>query len=214
MKISSYTVNKVIAGLARFFSTVMSPLLMPTYGVFLALWVSVLCILPFGTRLTVMVVIFGITCILPMILIGVLHNLKVIKDKKLENPRERFIPYVFSVLCYIGAALYLNNTHAPMWFSMFLFGAAGACLVSFVVNIWWKISAHMAGVGGVLAFLYEVQSMNLGAFNLFWVICFAVFFAGVLGSSRLILRRHSFLQVLAGFINGYLWVYLAVSIFG
>ena len=33
---------KIFGALARFFSTVLSPLLMPTYGVFLALWVSVL----------------------------------------------------------------------------------------------------------------------------------------------------------------------------
>ena len=81
---------KIFGALARFFSTVLSPLLMPTYGVFLALWVSVLCYIPLGTRLMVILVVFGITCILPMVFIAVLHNAKIITDKRLDNRRERF----------------------------------------------------------------------------------------------------------------------------
>ena len=50
---SSFTFNKFITGLARFLSAAMSPLLMPTYGVFLVLWTSILCLLPTGTRVTV-----------------------------------------------------------------------------------------------------------------------------------------------------------------
>lgn len=71
--------------IARLFSTLLSPLLMPTYGIFLVLWVSILCYLPTGTRMVVLLVVFGITCILPMTVIAVLHNLKVIEDKRLVN---------------------------------------------------------------------------------------------------------------------------------
>ena len=44
MPITRYTINKFIAGLANFLTTALSPLLMPTYGIFLALWMSVLCL--------------------------------------------------------------------------------------------------------------------------------------------------------------------------
>ena len=54
------TVNRMIAGVANFLSTVLSPLLMPTYGVFLVLWVSVLCILPYGTRVAVLLICMGV----------------------------------------------------------------------------------------------------------------------------------------------------------
>ena len=66
--------------IARFFSSILSPLLMPTYGIFLVLWVSILCYLPLGTRMVVLLVVFGITCILPMIVIAVLHNIKFIEE--------------------------------------------------------------------------------------------------------------------------------------
>ena len=49
MPLNKYTTNRLIAGMANFLSTALTPLLMPTYGVFLVFWVSVLCLLPYGT---------------------------------------------------------------------------------------------------------------------------------------------------------------------
>ena len=61
MPISKFTVNKFIAGMANFLSTILSPLLMPTFGVFLLLWVSVLCLQPTGRRTAFMLVCMGIS---------------------------------------------------------------------------------------------------------------------------------------------------------
>ena len=72
---NKYTVNKLIAVLADVLSTALSPLLMPTYGVFIALWVSVLCLLPYGVRVSVLLMCMGITCILPLIFLSVLRHL-------------------------------------------------------------------------------------------------------------------------------------------
>lgn len=195
--------------IARFFSTLFSPLLMPTYGVFLALWVSILCYLPVGTRLAVLLVVFGITCLLPMIFIAILHSLGVIKDKRLVNRKERWLPYIFIILCYVGAALYLNHVHAPQWLIMFMYGGAMAALVGFGINFFWKISAHMGGIGGVVALLFFIHGEGLGAFEMVWLICGAIIISGALGTSRIELKRHTFWQVMAGFANGFFWIFLS-----
>lgn len=214
MDIKSLTADKLIEAAARFFSTVLNPLLAPAYGVFLVLWTSVLCYLPSGTRMAVLTVVFGITCILPMILIGVLHNFRIVKNKRLDDPKERFYPYLFTILCYVGAAFYLNHAHAPMWFVMFLAGCALTCIVSTIVNLRWKISAHMGGMGGLVALLYQIHIQGLGAFNIFHLLCVTIILSGIVGTSRLILRRHSFLQVMAGFINGCICVTIAIKLLG
>ena len=212
--IISIIVMKIFGALARFFSTVLSPLLMPTYGVFLALWVSVLCYIPLGTRLMVILVVFGITCILPMVFIAVLHNAKIITDKRLVNRRERWLPYVFSVLCYIGAAFYLRHVHSPSWLVAFMWGGVAAVAVSGVVTIWWKISAHAAGIAGILALLMGVHDFGLEAFGLFGTICVTVMLCGCVCTSRILLDRHTLLQTLAGSANGFLWVYWAIRLLG
>lgn len=211
--ISKYTVNRILAGLARFVSSVLSPLLMPTYGSILVLWTSILCALPSGTRVTAVIVIMGITCIIPMTGIGLLHHFGFISDKRLNKPRERTIPYIIAVACYTAAVFYLDHIHAPSWFTMFAVGGLVTLVITATINVWWKISAHMGGTGGVVALIYQMHKMNVEAFDLFWVLAAAVFLAGVVGTSRLILKSHNVAQVLAGFANGFLCVYLAMLLF-
>lgn len=199
--------------ISSFLSAILSPLLMPTYGVFLALWVSVLCYLPIGTRLAVLFVILGITCVLPMIVIAVLHNFKIIEDKRLNNRRERWLPYLATIFCYVAAGFYLIHVHSPMWLTCFFWGAGVACLVSMLITFKWKISAHMAGIGGILAFLFYLHFEGLEAFNLFWVICAMIVISGALGTARIFLGRHTFWQVIAGFANGYICVYWFMKLF-
>ena len=188
--------------------------MMPTYGVLLVLWASVLCLLPMGTRIMVLIMVLGITCVLPIICIGVLHHFKIISNKQLDKQHERLYPYAFAVLCYIAAAFYLNNIHSPMWFVMFAAGGALACLLVMIINQWWKISAHMTGIGGIVALLFQIHVQGLSAFNLFWLLCLTILLAGALGTARMVLKRHDLLQVLSGFAVGYACVALMIKHFG
>ena len=205
--------DSVIYVFARIFSTLLSPLLMPTYGIFLALWATVLCYIPQGTRLVVLLVVFGITCIMPMVAIAVLHNLKIIEDKRLVKREERWLPYIATVLCYICSAIYLHHIHTPQWVVVFMVGGAAACVVSTVVTLWWKISAHMAGIGGLLAFALHTYIDGYNVIDMKLVICLLVLLAGCLGSSRIFMRRHTSMQVVAGFVNGLAVVYLTCRLF-
>ena len=209
-----FTINKFIAGVASFLTTVLSPLLMPTYGVFLALWISVLCLLPYGTRVSVLLMCMGITCIFPLIFLSVLRHFKLVKDLHVEVREQRLIPYLFTVVCYLVAAYYLYYCHSPQWFIMFMVGSAITVLVMALINLKWKISAHMAGIGGVIALVYQIHVLVLSAFDLFWVLCICIILAGLLGSARLTLKRHDIWQVLAGAIVGFLCVSMTIRFLG
>ena len=204
----------MIAGVANFLSTFLSPLLMPTYGVFLVLWVSVLCLLPYGTRVSVLLICMGITCILPLIFLSVLRHFKLVKNLHVDIREQRLIPYLFTVLCYAVAAYYLYYCHSPQWFVMFMVGSAIAVLLMALINLKWKASAHMAGIGGVVALVYQLHVQGLSAFDLLWLLCFTVIVAGALGSARLALRRHDLWQVLAGVVVGFLSVSLTMRFLG
>ena len=210
-----YSVNKFIAGFARFLTTTFSPLLMPTYGVFLALWVSVLCLLPYGRRVAVLLVCMGITCIVPLIFLSVLRHFNLVKDLNVEVREQRLLPYLFSAFCCGVAAYYLYfNCHAPQWFAMFMVGAAITMLVMAVINLWWKISAHMAGIGGVVALIYQIHVQGLSAFDLLWLLCFTIVVAALVGTARLVLRRHDIWQLLAGAVVGFLCVSMTMRLLG
>lgn len=209
-----YTINKFIAWLANFLSTIFSPLLMPTYGIFLALWVSVLCLLPFGTRISVLLMCMGITCILPLIFLSVLRHFKLVRDLQVNVREQRLYPYLFAVLCFLIAAYYLYYHHSPQWLVMFMVGSAITVLLLTLINLKWKISAHAAGAGGVIALIYQIHVMGLSAFDLLWLLCLTIIVAGLVGSSRLALRRHDLWQVLAGVVLGFLCVSLTMRFLG
>ena len=209
-----YTVNRFIAGAANFLSTTLSPLMMPTYGVFLTLWVSVLCLLPYGTRVTVLLLCMGITCILPLIFLSVLTHFKLVKDLHVDQREQRLLPYLFTALCYGVAAYFLFYRHSPQWFVMFLVGSALTVIVLALINLKWKISAHMAGIGGVIALVYQIHVQGLSAFYLLWLLCIIIVVAGLLGSARMVLKRHNIWQVLAGLLVGFLCVDLTMKFFG
>ena len=196
-----YTVNKFIAGMANFLSTALSPLLMPTYGVFLVFWVSVLCLLPYGQRVTHLLVCMGITCIIPLIFLNVLRHFKLVKDIHVDVREQRLIPYLFTAVCYGVSAYYLYYWHSPRWFVMFMVGSAITVVVMALINLTWKISAHMAGIGGLIGGLIPL-SMSF-EYNMTWWMCCAIIFAGMLGTSRMILRQHSLGQIIVGFFVGF-----------
>ena len=198
---------RVIHYISAFFSVLLCPLLMPTYGMIVSLWMSNLLVLTPHAKLTVIGVIFVITCVMPVLLIILLKVLKIISDPQLNNRKERLIPYIITVVCYVASAVYLFSINAPQWLWMFMFGGGVAAAVSMVVNLRWKISAHMAGIGGLLALLCRINDDGDGIFELLPMICIGIAIAGILGTSRIAMERHTFWQVMAGLANGFICVY-------
>ncbi len=101
---------------------------------------------------------------------------------------------------------------APQWLVMFLFGGAAAGIVEVVVNRWWKISVHAAGIAGVVAMLLRMTESGeymSPAIQTWLIVALAV--AGLLGSARIWLGRHTLMQVLAGYAVGFCGVYFMMS---
>lgn len=208
---------RILDEMAKFISTMLSPLLTPTYGTLMALSITPKLLDVTGARFKLLLIVFALTCIFPMITIAVLHNFKVIKDKRMISRKERLIPYITGTIYYAVAVYHVIYTHEPRWLVMFFAGGALACLISTVVNCRWKISAHMAGMGGLVALLWQINAMELEIISNPWMMLYiliAIFLSGMLGSARLMLKRHTLPQVLAGFLNGLICVSLMMRLFG
>lgn len=192
---------------ASIISTVFSPLLVPTYAVWLALSVTVLAAAPAADRLKVVLGVFLLTGLMPALLIVAMWKLGFVSEPGLNKRTERTIPYLITIAGYVLAAFFLVRVNAPLWLTAFLGGAALAALISMIVNRRWKISAHMAGVGGLLGL---VSAMAVGPWTItptmIWWVAVVVLVCGLTGTARLILHRHTLAQVAAGFVNGLLCV--------
>lgn len=192
---------------ASIISAIFSPLLVPTYGMLLVSYLTVFALLPGRILWSGIGVVFLLTCLIPMTGILALYKAGFIKEVGLNNRTERTVPYAIIVLCYLGVGFFFYRAGAPLWLSMFFAGAALAAVINIIINRWWKISAHGAAMGGLVALLFRIMALHQAIYNLDVWISVAVIFTGFVLSSRVYLKRHTLLQVLAGTANGYLCVW-------
>ena len=202
-----------IAMIAAIFSWVAAPLLIPLYGMTLVFSLSIMKYASIESQLLVLGVVFCTNAVLPVMLFCLLKLLGVIKDVALNEQKERAIPYVIMILCYLASAYFLYTRQAPMWVVMFFVGGSVAAVINMVVNVWWKISAHAAAAAGLIAMLVGMHTYGSPQTDLIPWIVGSIIFAGGLCSSRVYLRRHTLGQVICGSIVGYLGVYLSITLF-
>ena len=62
----------------------------------------------------------------------------------------------------------------------------------------WKISMHGAGMGAIIGFVFALMYYNLTLGEPLWLLIVAVLVAGLVGSARIILNKHTIWQVVAG----------------
>lgn len=110
------------------------------------------------------------------------------------------VPYVISILSYFFCIYLMDLVHIPHFMSSILSAALFIQVVCALINVWWKISTHTAAVGGVAGALFIFG--ELFGFNPVWWLCLVILLAGILGSSRMILRQHTLAQVVVGFFVG------------
>lgn len=199
----------------RFFlavSTVFSPLLVPTYGIILAMSLTFLALLPMTTRLLTIGMLFFITAVIPAGSIMVMKRLGMVSDASLSNRQERTPPYLISAVCYLAATIYLLKVHSPDWLWLFMAAAMAALIVNVIVTKWWKISAHMTAMGGLVALLCRFQLSHVAIYNMQWWIVAAIVLSGIVGSARIYRDRHDLWQVLAGAACGFICVFFVTMI--
>ncbi len=202
--------SKGLTFTAKTLSTIFSPLFIPTYGIALALMTTTLYYVEAPVKWRVVLTVLGITAMLPLIAIAFLYKRGLVSDASLNNRRERPIPYALSLLCYIGAISYLWSVHSPLWLVMFLAGGAAGLLVVFIINFWWKVSAHGAGMGGLVGMLIAIIAGSLNVWPVVAITMVTIVLCGMVGTSRLILQRHTLLQVAAGVAIGFCAVFFPV----
>jgi len=198
------------------FSTILSwilvPMLMPVYGIMLIFHLSILSLTPAPTKTILTLIVFGADVVLPMILVLLLKLFGIVRDIGLNERKERFIPYLITLACMALTAFFIYHKGAPLWVAMFFAGGALAALVNFTVNYWWKISAHAAGIAGIVAILIRIYISGLPTGNVLpWLIA-ATLLSGLLGSCRIWLGRHSVWQILAGYLVGFVCVFIPTMI--
>ncbi|MDE6340027.1 MAG: phosphatase PAP2 family protein [Muribaculaceae bacterium] len=204
--------EKFLDRVATFLSWALVPLLMPVYGVLLAFNVSILNFTTFPVKLTFVLITAAFTLGIPMLLVLLLKRVGLVNDLGLNGRKERLIPYIISFVSMAGTGVFMWYKGAPLWLVMFFGGGAVAAIVNLIVNFRWKISAHAAGIAGVVALMVRIMRDGFPQEDAFTWLLISILLSGLMGSARIWLGRHTVWQVVAGFAVGFTSVILMTSI--
>ncbi len=193
--------------IANVISNLCHPLLMATYGcllVFFGLTNTIYyAFTPLQLKLVLTLTVFAFTFLLPALNLIILYKLNYVSSLRIEKRQERTFPLIMTSLCYFGLFYMIYDFNIWPAIKLFILGGGLCILFTAVINLWWQISAHMVGVGGLLGALlaigYYLQT------PVFTAISICILLAGCIGFARLFLKAHTPAQVYAGFIFGCLF---------
>ena len=185
---------------ARVMSIVFTQFYLPLVGLIALFTFSYMAMMPWRYKLLVLALVYVFTILLPTVLIHVYRRYQGWTLIELGAKERRMVPYILSILCYFSCYYLMNVLHFPHFMSRILMAALLIQVICALINVWWKISTHTAAIGGVAGALMAFAIIF--DFNPVWWLCVVFLIAGLLGTSRIILRQHSLLQVCAGFVVG------------
>ena len=184
--------------LAKIVSGVFNPLLMPTYGLLILFQSDTyFALLPYEAKKAIFIIVLITTCLLPLAFLPLFLYQNLIQSFQLPDIKQRIIPFATTGKLYLIGYLILNQMGVPSTIANVLLAGALIIFIALLITLKWKISAQMAGIGGltgaILAFSFSLQT------DLLIYLLIVILLSGLLGSARLLLKHHTPRQVYSGF---------------
>ena len=187
--------SRIISGLAH-------PMLMPLYAIYIIFHSNTfLYFTPFPLVKAIYIIVFITSVLLPLSCLPLLKSYSFITSYSLTERKDRMIPLALSIISYcLGFYLLMKLPGLNIFARLQLAGIISLTLL-LIISYWWKISLHMAGIGGLCALIFTFSiRFSTSLRELFML---AILAAGLLAFSRLKLEVHKPSQVYAGFLLGF-----------
>lgn len=188
---------------ARLLSVLLHPVFMPTF----TLWAMITLdpglafFVPPERRPTAIFMVALMSALFPLVSMQLLVRAGVITSLELHDRRERPVAYGITLI-YFGATWYLmHRTPFHPSVAAMLIGAFVALLLTLLITLRWKISAHLVGIGGLIGALAAVNTIH--HLGLLPVLAALILLAGSLATARLLSSDHTQAQVIAGGALGF-----------
>ncbi len=195
--------------MARIISYLAHPIILPLVGIILLLrsinWMGMITQ---ESRLYIYLIAFITTLLIPLLAMPVYKSTKVISSYFMPNIEERKIPLLFTSFMYLAGAFFLQKVKAPLIFPLFLNASSVVILLCALVSWRWKISTHLASIGGLIGLILGISFKWM--FDLRLVLAALIFIAGLTAWSRLKTDEHTPAQVYSGFVLGFCVVFFIV----
>jgi len=194
---------------AELFSILLHPLFMPLAGIAILLFSgSYVSLIPLPARKLILMLFASGTLVLPAIMMP----LALFRgDLMMKKQNDRSFPLAFTFIFYLLTYVLFLKVPVYSFLHNFMLGGVVSVLAALIINLKWKISLHMIGLGGLTAFLFIVSFSR--QIDLFPWLLVSVLASGIAGTARLFLDSHSPAQIYSGYLTGFLVMAACIWLF-
>lgn len=203
--------DKALLRIARIISGIFTPFSIPFLAFLVLFLFSYLRIMPILYKLIVLGIVYCFTILTPTITIFLFRKVNGFSKHELSERKKRYVPILLTIISYVFCLLMMHKLNIPWYMTGIILASLIMLIICIIVNLKWKLSEHMAGMGGIVAGLVAFSAL-LG-YNPVWWLCLFIFIAGILGSARIVLGHHSLGEVLYGFAVGFICAILVLHPF-
>jgi len=193
---------------AKIVSLLFHPLLMPTAGLILIFNIGgPISYLPLEIKRVVLVIVAATTCIIPMTLIPLFQIMGLVESVYMVERKERFWPMLATAIsCFVGYWILNRVPIIPKFINSFIFFTIVSVILALSITLFWKVSIHMVGMGGITALITTLAWRFNPQLIVFVAAVFVI--AGLVGWARLKTEAHQPAQVYVGYLLGFFTVSL------
>ncbi len=198
--------EKSLIRIAKVVSVIFSPFYLTFWSVAFLLGYNYLKYASWGYRMPLqvyailLIMVLCFTVVIPLSSINIFRKMCRLSKWQMSHRRYRHLPYLLTLVSYWFCVLLMRNLHVSAYLHGIVMSAFVIQMVCALLNLRWKVSVYMAGIGGLVGLLLAFSfAFN---FNPLWCLCILLLLAGVLGTSRMILCQHSLAQIIVGFLVG------------
>ncbi len=194
----------------KIISYLLHPLLIATWAVLILIYTNPILFINPNPKIAFSVVFIN-TLFFPGIAIVLMRQLDFVDNFEMPDKKQRIIPLIAAIICYVWAYLAVRKLSFPPTYSLFLLGSVLSLILSFVINVFQKLSLHMVGISGMmmcmmLLVLYSQTDVS-------YLFLISVVLVGLVATARIYLGAHDVREVNTGFLVGMFGQVLAVLLF-
>jgi hypothetical protein len=199
--------------IARLVSYIFHPLLV---GVYMAVYMIYINPVYYNyidprDKILSLATVFNNNFVFPLVVVLLLKGLGFIKSIYLDTAKERIVPYMASIIFFFWTwYVFYNKPDAPPAMKDMLQGIFYSSIMAMTANIYFKISMHAIGMGGLIGMMLMVLFDGMMLSGLPFVL--SILLTGLVMTSRLIASDHEKGDIAAGFLAGFLSQVLAATI--
>ena len=192
--------------LAHFFSAIFHPLFIPLYVVAFLVFFHPSYFSGFGTheKTSLLFTTTLNTVFFPLISVLLMKGLGFIQSVFLHTQKDRIAPYLTVMIFYFWAAwvFFKFEPQLSPVFPSFMTGIVITTVAALLSNIYFKISMHAMGVGGMLGIFLVIMQTNTMLMT--WPLCIALLITGIVCTSRFLISDHNAKEIYWGLVVGLL----------